>query len=125
MGPRENRRNDSDPIARLTFFQTIRNSTVVGRAATDGTLDDAWENLVRIITETAGPYFHQGAPRSTRPLALELRRLLKDLGTARRLTGVSADQTLVENAKIEVSRMEKQMRQLSRWLLRKRKGNLA
>ena len=37
----------SDPIARLTFFQelqtNIRNSTVVGRAATDATLDDALE----------------------------------------------------------------------------------
>ena len=32
----------------------IRNSTVVGRAATDATPDDAWENLVRIIQETAG-----------------------------------------------------------------------
>ena len=109
----------SDPIARPTYFQeletNIRNSTVVGRAATDATLDDAWENLVRIIQETAGPYFYQGAPRSTRPLALERRRLLKDLATARRLTGVSADQTLVENAKIEVSREEKQMRRLSRW----------
>ena len=48
---------------------------------------------------------------------------MKDLGTARRLTGVSADQTLVENAKIEVSRVEEQMRRLSRWLLRKRRAN--
>ena len=51
----------SDPIARLTFFQeletNIHNSTVVGRAATDATPDDAWENLVRIIQETASPYF--------------------------------------------------------------------
>ena len=66
------------------FFQeletNIRNSTVVGRAATDATPDDAWE--VRIIPETAGPYFHKSAPRSTRPLALERRRLLKDVGTA-------------------------------------------
>ena len=66
----------------------IRNSTVVGRAATDATPDDAWENLVRIIQETAGSHFYQGAPRSTRPPALERRRFLKDLGTARRLTGV-------------------------------------
>ena len=117
----------SDPIARLTFFQeletNIRNSTVVGRAATDDTPENAWETLVRIIQETTGCYFHQGAPRSTRPLALERRRLLKDLGTARRLIGVSADQTHVENAKIEVSRVEKQVRRLSRWLLRKRSAN--
>ena len=41
----------------------------------------------------------------------------------RRLTGVSTDQTPVENAKIEVPRVEKQMRGLSRWLLRKRRAN--
>ena len=119
----------SDPIARLAFFQeletNIHKSTIVGRAATDDTPDDAWENLVRIIQETAGPYFCQGAPRFTRPLALERRRLLKDLDTARRLTGVSTDQTLVENAKIEGSRVEKQMRRLSRranWLEEVEKG---
>ena len=86
-------------------------------------IDDAWENLVQIIQERAGPSLHQGAPRPTLPLALERRRLLLKLGTARRLTGSSADQTPVENAKIEVSRLEKQRRRLSRWPLRKRRAN--
>ena len=89
----------SDPVARLTFFKEfetqIRNSSIVGRAATDATPDDAWENLVQLIQETDGPYFHQGAPRPTRPLALERRRLLLELGTARRLTGTSGDQRVL------------------------------
>ena len=72
-------------------------------AATEATPDDAWENLVQIIQETAGPYLHQGAPRPAWPLALERRRLLLELGTARRLTGSSGDQTLVENAKTEIT----------------------
>ena len=58
----------------------------MGLAATEATPDDTWENLVQIIQETAGPYLHQGAPRPTRPLALERRRLLLKLGTARRPT---------------------------------------
>ena len=57
----------SDPVARLTFFKEletkIRNSSVVGLAATEATPDDAWENLMQIIQETTGPYLHQGAPR--------------------------------------------------------------
>ena len=117
----------SDPIARLTCFQeletNIRNSTVVGRAATDATPDDAWENLVQIIQGTAGPYFHQCAPQFTRPLALERRRLLQELGTARHLTGVSTDQTLVQKARAEVTRVQKQMRRFSRWLLQRRRAN--
>ena len=84
--------------------------------------DDAWENLVQIIQETAGPYLHQGAPRPTRPLALERRRLLLELGAARRLTGSSSDRSLVEKAKIEITRVEKQMRRFSRWLLRRRRA---
>ena len=116
----------SGPVARLTFFKeietTIRNWSIVGRAATDVTPDDAWENLVQIIQETAGPYFHQGAPRPARPLALERRRLLLELGTAPRLTGTSGDQSLVEKAKTEVTRVEKQMRRFSRWQLRRRRA---
>ena len=116
----------SDPVARLTFFKEfetkIRNSSIVGLAATEATLADAWENLVQIIQETAGPHLHQGAPRPTRPLALERRRLLLELGTARRLTGSSGDQSLVENAKTEITRVEKQMRRFSRWLLRRRRA---
>ena len=96
----------SDPVARATFFKeleiTIRISSIVGLAATKGTPDDVWENLGQIIQETAGPYLHQGAPR---PLALERRRLLLELGTARRLTGSSGDQSLVENAKAEITRV--------------------
>ena len=42
----------SDPVARITFFKEletkIRNSSIVGLAATEATLDDAWENLVQI-----------------------------------------------------------------------------
>ena len=38
---------------------------------------------------------------------------------ARRLTGSSGDQSLVENAKTEITRVEKQMRRFSRWLLRR------
>ena len=114
------------PVARLTFFKEletkIRNSSIVGLAATEATPDDAWENLVQIIQETAGPYFHQGAPRSARPLALERRRLQLELGTARRLTGSSGDQSLVENAKTEITRVEKQMRRFSRWLLKRRRA---
>ena len=83
----------SDAVARLTFFKEletkIRNSSIVGLAATEATPYDAWENIVQIIQETAGPYLHQGAPRLSRPLALERRRLLLELGTARRLTGAS------------------------------------
>ena len=116
----------SDPVAGLTFFKQnetkIRKSSIVGRAATDATPDDAWENLVQIIQETAGPYLHQGAPRPTRPLALERRRLLRQLGTARRLTSTSGDQSLVEKAKTEVTPVEKQMRRFSRWLLRRRRA---
>ena len=63
-----------------------------------------------------------GAPRPTRPLALERRRLLLELGTTRRLTGSSGDQSLVENAKTEITREEKQMRRFSRWLLRRRRA---
>ena len=58
----------------------------------------------------------------TRPLALERRRLLLEHGTARRLTGSSGDQSLVENAKAEITRVEKQMRRFSRWLLRRRRA---
>ena len=115
-----------DAVARLTFFKEletkIRNSSIVGLAATEATPDDAWEKLVQIIQETAGPYLHQGAPRPTRPLALERRRLLLDLGTARRLTGSSGDHSLVENAKTKITRVEKQMRRISRWLLRRRRA---
>ena len=54
----------SDPVARLLFFKEletkIRNSSIVGLAATEATPDDAWEILVQIIQETAGPYLHQG-----------------------------------------------------------------
>ena len=96
----------SDPVARLTFFKELetnnRNSSIVGLAATEATPDDAWENLVQIFQETAGPYLHQWAQRPTRPLALERRRLLLELGTARRLTGSSGDQSLVENAKTQI-----------------------
>ena len=60
---------------------------------------------MQIIPETAGPFLHQGAPRPTRPLALERRRLLLELGTARRLTGSSGDQSLVETAKTEITRV--------------------
>ena len=74
------------------------------------------------IQETAGPYLHQGAPRPTRPLALERRRLLQELGTARRLTGSSCDQSLVETAETEIARVEKQLRRFSRWLLRRRRA---
>ena len=99
----------ADPISRLTFFQElgtkIRTSTIVLRAATDATSHVAWETLVRIIQQTAGPYFYQEAPRPTRPLAL-------------RLTGASADQTFVEQAKAEVTLIEKQMRRFSWQLLR-------
>ena len=101
----------SDPVARLTFFKEletqIRNSSIVGRAATGATPGDAWENL---------------ALRPTRPLALERRRLLLEIGTARRLTGTSGDQSLVEKAKTEVTSVEKQMRRFSRWLLRRRRA---
>ena len=116
----------SDPVARLTFFKEletkIRNSLIVGHAATEATPDDAWENLVQMIQETAGPYLHQEAPRPTRPLALERRRLPLELGTARRLTGSSSDQSLVEKAKTEITRVEKPMRRFSRWLLRRRRA---
>ena len=116
----------SDPVARLTFFKEvetkIRNSSIVGRAATEATPDDAWENLVQIIQETAGPHFHQGAPRPTRSLAMERRRFQLELGTARRLTNSSINQSLVEKAKTEVTRVEKQMRRFSRWLLRRRRA---
>ena len=80
------------------------------------------KNLVQIIQETAGPYLHQGAPRPTRQLALERRRLLLELGTARRLTDSSGDQSIVENAKTEITRVEKQMRRFSRWLLKRRRA---
>ena len=106
------------PVARLTFFKEletkIRNSSVVGLAATEATPDDAWQNLMQIIQETAGPYLHHGAPRPTRPLALERRRLLLELGTARRLTSSSSDQSLVEKANTKITRVEKQMRRFSR-----------
>ena len=102
-----------DPVARLTFFkqQKTKHSHLVdlGLTATEATPDDAWENLVQLIQETTGPYLHQGAPRPARPLALERRRLLLELGTARRLTGSSGDQSLVETAKTEVTRVEKQI----------------
>ena len=94
----------------------------MGRAATDATPDDAWENLVQIIQGTAGPFLHQGAPLPTRPLTLERRRLLLELGTARCLTGPSGDQSLVDKAKTEVTRVEKQMRRFSRWPLRRRRA---
>ena len=74
------------------------------------------------IQETASPYLHQGASRPTRPLALERRRLLLELGTARRLTVSSGDQSLVENAKTEITQKEKQMRRFSRLLLRRRRA---
>ena len=55
----------SDPVARLTFFKAletkIRNSSIVGRAATKATPDDAWENLVQIIQETGGPCLQTSA----------------------------------------------------------------
>ena len=69
---------------------------------------------MQIIQETAGPYSHQEAPRPTRQLAFER--------TARRLTGSSGEQSLVENAKTEITRVEKQMRRFSRWLLRGRRA---
>ena len=119
----------SDPVARLTFFKEletkIRNSSIVGLAATEATPDDAWENLVQIIQETAGPYLHQEAPRPTRPLALERRRPLLELGTARRLTGSSSDQSLVEKAKTEITRVEKQDASIFSLALEKTKGNVA
>ena len=40
----------SDPVARVTFFKefdTIRNSTIVGLAATEATPDDAWKMSCR------------------------------------------------------------------------------
>ena len=78
--------------------QKTRTSTIWG-AATDAKPDVAWETLVQIIQEATGPHFYQGTPRPTRPLALERRRLLQEFGTARRLTGASADQTLVGGSK--------------------------
>ena len=80
-----------DPVARLIFFckeleTKFRSSSIVGLAAAEATPDDAWENLVQIIQETAAPFLHQGAPRPTRPLALERRRLL--LGTWHSTTSV-------------------------------------
>ena len=55
----------SDPVARLTFFKEletkIRNSSIVGLAATEATPDDAWENLVQIIQETGGPCLQTSA----------------------------------------------------------------
>ena len=116
-------RHSPDPTRGRWELETkIRNSSIVGLAATEATPDDPWENLVQRIQETAGPYLHQGAPRPARPLALERRRLLLKLGTARRLTGSSGDQCLVENAKTEITRVEKQMRRFSRWLLRRRRA---
>ena len=76
-----------------------------------------------LIRETVCPYVHQGAARPTRPLALERRRLLLELGTARRLRSTSGDQSLVEKAKTGVTRVERQMRRFSRWLLRRRRAN--
>ena len=67
-------------------------------------------------------YLHQGAPRPNRPLALERRHLLLELGTARWLTGSSGDQSLVENALTEITRVEKKTRRFSRWLLRRRRA---
>ena len=111
VGSRENRRS-------AHFLQGTRdkNSQLVDRGTCSA--DDAWENLVQIIQETAGPNLQQGAPRPTRPLALERRRVLLELGKARRMTGSSGDQkSLVENGKTEITRVEKQMRRFSRWLL--------
>ena len=105
MGSRESRRNALRSRCKAHFFKELetknRNSSIVGLAATEATPDDAWENLVQIIQETAGPYSHQGAPRPARPLSLERRRLLLELGTARRLTGSSSYQSLVEKTKTE------------------------
>ena len=116
----------SDPVARITFFKEletiIRNSSIVGLAARQATPGDAWENLVQIIQGTAAPCLHLGAPRPTRPLSLERRRLPLELGTARRLTGSSGDQSLVDTAKTEITRVQKQMRRFSRWLLRRRRA---
>ena len=74
-------------------------------------------------SETAGPYLQQGAPRPTRPLALERRRLLLELGTARRLTGSSGDQSLVERAKTEITSGETDATLFS-LALEKTKGNV-
>ena len=73
MGSRESRRNALRSRCKAHFFsrnlrQNIRNSSIVGLAATEATPDDAWENLVQIIQETAGPCLPQGAPRPARPL---------------------------------------------------------
>ena len=117
----------SDPVARLTFFKElqtqIRNSSIVDLAVTEGTAGDAWENLVQITAGNSwAPLTPQGAARPALPLALERRRLLLELGAARRLTGTPGDQSPVEKAKTEITRVEKQMRRFSRWLLRRRRA---
>ena len=116
----------SDPRCKAHFFKEleteVRNSSIVGSAATEATPDNAWENLVQKVQEPAGPYLHQGAPRLTRPLALERRRVLLKLGTARRLTGSSGHHSPAEKAKTEITRVKKQMRRFSRWLLRRRRA---
>ena len=61
----------------------------------------------------------QGAPRPTPPLALERRRLLQELDTARRMT----DQTTVEQTRTEVTLIEKKMRRFLWQLLRRRRAN--
>ena len=70
---------------------------------------------MQIIQETAGPYSHQGAPRPTRPLALERRRLLLELGTARQALQVI-------RVLWRMQRQRSQMRRFSRWLLRRRRA---
>ena len=75
-----------------------------------------------LVTDGKTSCRHQGAPRPTRPLALERRRLLQELGTARCLTGSSCDQSPVETAKTEIARVEKHLRRFSRCLLRRRRA---
>ena len=79
------------------------------------------EDVVQVIQETAGHYLHQGSATTHSAACFERRRLLLELGTARRLTGYSSDQSLVEKAKTEITRVEKQMRRFSRCLLRRRR----
>ena len=121
----------SDTRRKAHFLQgvlrtKIQNSSIVGLAATEATPDDAWENLVQKIQETAGPYLHPGAPRPTRPLALE--RKTSVAGTWHSTTSDRAPQVirvLRRMPKTEITQVEKQMRRFSRWPLEKTKGNVA
>ena len=80
------------------------------------------ENRRNALGSRCKAHFFQGTQDKSRNWSIVRLAATEATPTARRLTCSSGDQSLVENAKTEITRVEKQMRRFSRWLLRRRRA---